>query len=433
MISRRPARAVRWAVGAGLACLAAGSPVSSQGPVSLLRSAPVAIGLDHIPVAVRDLEAASATYRALGFSLKPGRPHANGIRNAHVKFPDGAGLELLTVPAAVDPLSTTYLDMIRTGDGPAFLSFHARDTAALHGALRAGGYPFRDRSGLTDLQSSELGFLFWVQDNRSPTDRPEHFAHPNGATALGAVWIATDDGDTLAGLLVALGGRQARREVSAPDKVEATVISLAAGDVFILPARHQLLPGRPIIGASFRVRDLATVRRALAAGGVPPRAGPPLADRLVVEPSKAHGLWLEFGSGPQDRRPNLADAATGRYLVTSTPLMVGLRNTGLCIAVEPRDPHGVWWWEPGASGCTSRSTGPDLFHADRGTVSRSTASDVITAAFRLQLHSAKPPSFLDVRLVVEGGGMRTLDSRARVAVHRRRDLDVPLEGPAPPR
>jgi catechol 2,3-dioxygenase-like lactoylglutathione lyase family enzyme len=258
---------------------------------------PVRIGLDHIPVAVRDLAAASATYRALGFALKPGRPHANGIRNAHVKFPDGAGIELLTVPAAVDPLSTKYADMIRAGDGPAFLSFHARDTTALHGALRAGGYPFSDAGGLTDLQSPELGFLFWIQDNRSPTDRPEHFAHPNGATALGAVWIATDDGNALARLLVALGGRQERREVFAPDTVDATVVTLAEGEVFILPARHQVLPGRSVIGASFRVKDLPTVRRTLAAGGVSPWTGPGSAERVVVEPSKAHGLWLEFVPG----------------------------------------------------------------------------------------------------------------------------------------
>jgi hypothetical protein len=121
----------------------------------------------------------------------------------------------------------------------------------------------------------------------------------------------------------------------------------------------------------------------------------------------------------------------GPYLVTSTPLLVGLSNTGLCIAVHPRDPHGVWWWEPGASGCASRSTGPGVFHADQATVSRSTDVDVITAAFRLQLHSAKPPSFLDVRLVVEDGRMRTLDYRAAVAVHRRQHLIVPEALPAP--
>ena len=204
----------------------------------------MAIGLDHIPVAVRDLEAASATYRALGFALKPGRAHANGIRNAHVKFPDGAGIELLSVPAAVDPLSTGSADMIRAGDGPAFLSFHAREGAALHAALRAGGYAFSDDGGLIDLQSPELGFLFWIQDNRSPTNRPEHFAHPNGATALSAVWLATGAGDTLARLLVQLGGRQERRRVFAPEPSDAVVVTLAEGEVaIILPASHRLLPG----------------------------------------------------------------------------------------------------------------------------------------------------------------------------------------------
>lgn len=285
---------LRWAALAGLAGLLAGAPdvrPPAHDPGS------IRIGLDHIPIAVRDLEAASATYRALGFSLKPGRPHANGIRNVHVKFPDGAGLELLTVPAAVDPLSATYTKMIRAGDGPAFLAFHARDTAALHTALSAGGYAFDDTNGLTDLRTPALAYLFWVADNRSPTDRPEHFAHSNGAKALGAVWIATDDAEALARLLVQLGGRRTQRDVLAPAPIAATVVTLNEGDVFIVPARHQILKGRPIIGASFRVSDLSTVRQALTRGRIAPWTGPGSTDRVVVEPSKAHGLWLEFRPG----------------------------------------------------------------------------------------------------------------------------------------
>jgi hypothetical protein len=252
------------------------------------------IGLDHIPVAVRDLAAASATYRALGFALKPGRPHDNGIRNAHVKFPNGAGLELLTVPAAVDPLSTTYVEMIRAGEGPAFLAFHDRDLPSLHAALQAGRFAFRDRDGLVDLETPGLGYLFWIGDNRSPTDRPEHFAHANGATALGAVWIAAEDGESLRRLLVTLGGHCERRQVLAPDAVEATVVTLAEGEVVILPASRQLLPGRPIIGASFQVSNLGATRDVLAKAGIPLWTGPGLVDRVVVEPRHTHGLWLEF-------------------------------------------------------------------------------------------------------------------------------------------
>ncbi len=51
---------------------------------------PAIMGLNHIPIAVADLDGAAAQYRQLGFALKPGRPHANGIRNEHAKFPDGS-------------------------------------------------------------------------------------------------------------------------------------------------------------------------------------------------------------------------------------------------------------------------------------------------------------------------------------------------------
>lgn len=129
------------------------------------------------------------------------------------------------------------------------------------------------------------------------------------------------------------------------------------------------------------------------------------------------------------RRP--APPPEGRYIVTSTPLAVGSGGLGLCIAVDPRDPHGVWWWQPGASGCATRSTGPNVFPAEGPIVSRSSESEVLTVAFRLPLISRAPPSFLDVRLVVEDGRMRTLDSRAAVAVHRRRDLNVPADPPGP--
>jgi hypothetical protein len=158
-----------------------------------------------------------------------------GRQWTHVKFPDGAGIELLTAPKSVEAMSAHYMDHLRDGEGPAFLSFHARDTGRLHTALRDGGYEFRQDGESTTLMAPEFSFLFFVRDNRSPTDRPDDFAHTNGATALSAVWVATENGESLARLLVPLGGQQERRKISAPDPVEATVVSLGEGEVIILP------------------------------------------------------------------------------------------------------------------------------------------------------------------------------------------------------
>lgn len=112
-----------------------------------------------------------------------------------------------------------------------------------------------------------------------------------------------------------------------------------------------------------------------------------------------------------------------RYLFTESAIHVG-EGIELCLAVDPGDPQGVWWWMPGETGCTTRSSGPGLVHADQATVSRGTAAPRSTVSFRLGTHSARRP-FIDVRLVVQDGRMRALESGAQVMLQTRANLDVP--------
>jgi len=93
------------------------------------------------------------------------------------------------------------------------------------------------------------------------------------------------------------------------------------------------------------------------------------------------------------------------------------------VAIDPADSRGVWWWEPGETGCASKSTGPGVFHAENATVSRYMGSQAVNVGFRIPLHG--PPPFVDVALTVENGKMRSRDGSVRVAVEHRADLDVP--------
>jgi len=117
-------------------------------------------------------------------------------------------------------------------------------------------------------------------------------------------------------------------------------------------------------------------------------------------------------------------SAVLRYIVTASPIDIGTFTRGLCVAVDPGTEHGVWWWEPGTSGCASRSTGPGVFEADQATVSRATQSPTISARFRVGLHSTTRP-FADIHLVIEDGSMRVVASGTRVPILRRCNLDVP--------
>jgi len=115
-----------------------------------------------------------------------------------------------------------------------------------------------------------------------------------------------------------------------------------------------------------------------------------------------------------------------RYIVTTSPIDVGI-SSKVCLAIDPTDRQGVWWWEPGRSGCSSRSTGPGVFHANDAVVARR-QSETVDVRFRLGLHvapdSARPP-FIDVRLVLHDDGMLEAASGARVPTERRDNLKIP--------
>jgi catechol 2,3-dioxygenase-like lactoylglutathione lyase family enzyme len=177
-------------------CLAAAvAGVAAAWVCAALNAAPaVHVGLSHVPIAVADLEQAAADYSRLGFALKEGRLHPNGIRNRHVKFPDGTELELITAPAATDALTRYYRTVIAAGDGPAFLSLDAHPADVAARQVTAAGLPAHVSGGYVDFPyESALGYVFFAGLNQSPTDRPEHFAHRNGAQRLIGVTLAGSD------------------------------------------------------------------------------------------------------------------------------------------------------------------------------------------------------------------------------------------------
>lgn len=258
---------------------------------------PILVGLDHIPVAVKDLDQAAERYRALGFTLKPGRPHENGVRNQHVKFLDGTELELITATEPRDSLAEEYLRHLALGDGAAFLGIYAPDLDRLATWLDTQGEDYlRDDTLLTFPTDHELRYIFFGNRHPSQTDQPEHFEHINGAQGLVGVWIAGDDLTSEHQLLTDLGATIAGERVHVPGSIKAQVARLSDGEIIFLPASRQRVQGRHIVGVTILTSDLDDLRRALA---TTPWNDPPVihtrhGHSIFVPPAVAHGLWLEF-------------------------------------------------------------------------------------------------------------------------------------------
>lgn len=255
---------------------------------------PRLLGIEHMPLGVADLDTAQRRFRALGFTLKPGRHHDNGIRNALAKFGDGTYLELITAPAAVDTLTAQYRRHLAGGDGPAFLSLYVSSTAGLQARLASLGP--RAEGGAVDFPEGPLQSYFFGTRERSPSDRPAYFIHANGAQSLDRVWLAPDNPGRVEQMLTLLGAEIRSGTACLVQCAPARIAKLRFGEIILLPKTAQRVAGRDIIGASISVASLARARLALRRGGIAigPGGAQQRGRRLLVPPTLANGMWLDF-------------------------------------------------------------------------------------------------------------------------------------------
>jgi hypothetical protein len=250
-------------------------------------------GLDHVPIAVGNLEKARADYAALGFAIKPGRPHANGIENVHVKFPDGTEVELITATRSADALSSDYLNWLKDGDGPAYLGLFTPNLDALAMVLWPRGLSLLSRDGVLLLKEQPALRVFFSRRQQSPTDRPEHFAHPNTAFSLSGVWLA--GGEAEGSIVRILGGAPSAAEACGHLGPAKEVQAVPEARFYLLPASAQLVPGRTIVALTISVRDLAAARRILDKRAIQYFRSENCREPAVwIAPAATHGVWLEL-------------------------------------------------------------------------------------------------------------------------------------------
>ncbi len=156
---------------------------------------PLPQAIDHAIVAVRDLDAAAASFIALGFTLTPRGRHSIGSQNHCIMFGSNY-IELLVAPVA-----HPWLDYYRAfGEGLAAIALSTEDADATYRSLKAkGARPPLDLSRPVEggvakfrlVQIDGAPQVFFVQHlTRELVWRPEWQSHPNGARELASVSLS---------------------------------------------------------------------------------------------------------------------------------------------------------------------------------------------------------------------------------------------------
>jgi hypothetical protein len=109
--------------------------------------------------------------------------------------------------------------------------------------------------------------------------------------------------------------------------------------------------------------------------------------------------------------------------VTAAPLDIAGNGAGICLAIDPVDAAGVWWWQPGPSGCSTSILSPiPVMRAEGARVNAFDDVRSIDVAFKIQLVSS---TYSDIKLTVKDNQIQGIGSNVRVATERRHDLKIP--------
>lgn len=172
----------------------------------------MATGIDHVVIAVRDLDQAIADYTAAGFTVIPGGEHVSGqTHNALVAFLDGSYFELIAWKDPDTPQDTEWWRRMSLGEGFVDFALRVADLDAEVERLRGEGLDVPDpvAGGRTrpDGQRAE-----WQTVRLDPATHPalpfychstndralrvpsgEAATHENGATGIEAIFIGVTD------------------------------------------------------------------------------------------------------------------------------------------------------------------------------------------------------------------------------------------------
>jgi len=280
--------------------------------------------IDHLVIAVHDLDKAADFYRRLGFQIGARNRHAWGTENRIVQFP-GTFLELITVGegAQIPPHKSGHFsfgafvqDYLRNREGLAMLVLDSQDAKSDAAAFARRGIgalePFHfERAGrkpdgtatkvaftlafAADPTAPKAGFFVCQQHYPENFWNPEFQRHDNKASRIASVTLAAPDPERHRGFLTAFTGVQ-------PASPDGDDLSFSLGedrvDVMtpddaaeIYGSVEAELDQPSFVAFAVRVEDIRRQATWLDSADIPYQH---IGSRLIVPASTAFGVAIAF-------------------------------------------------------------------------------------------------------------------------------------------
>ena len=181
-------------------------------------------GIDHLVIAVKDLEAATRAYGELGFTVVPGGRHPVGTYNTLIAFADGSYIELIGFYR--DNPDHRWWTALQRGGGLVDYCLQTDDLMGDTRAFRDAGVDIADPVSQSRVRPDgyQLRWVFslargpyrgvapFLINDETPREErvPREVAHPNGVTGIEALTVAVRDASELRKIYTRVCGNVAR-------------------------------------------------------------------------------------------------------------------------------------------------------------------------------------------------------------------------------
>ena len=284
------------------------------------------VKLDHIGVAIKDLERGRQAYERLGFKLTPRSIHRGSPTPGAPVVPFGSGNHCamfhegyLEVVGLVDPtIISNIKPMVARYEGAHIVAFGVESAEATYQGLAGRGIPIEparqlERDAAYGPQNNELkraafrnmyfdpakypeARLLYIEHlTRDVLWQPHLLDHPNGVVALSDVFLCVPDARAAANKYAALFARPA--DEIGPGEWRIALahgqVWIATPDAWAVRSQGAAAPALPSpAGIGFKSKNLAATRALLASNGVEVREG---ADGGIwIAPAHSCGVAIYF-------------------------------------------------------------------------------------------------------------------------------------------
>lgn len=287
-------------------------------------------GLDHLVLAVTDLDRARARYQAMGFTMTPRAQHPFGTGNSNIQL-QGCFLEVLTVVAPEDipehgessfSFAAHNRDFLNKAEGFSMLVLESADARvdqqrfAVLGLRTYEPFEFSRKARQPSGEEVTVGFsLAFATNPLAPQNAffscqqhaPEHFwkaeyqTHANTAHTITDVCLVAPVPDDHRSFLEGYTGSVSTRQSDGSLLIETGrgVISVMDPGRFSREyqcATPDISDGDRLVGYRIGVDDLSAVSAQLGAAGIPfTTAG----KRIHVSPQQTFGVAVAFEQAPR--------------------------------------------------------------------------------------------------------------------------------------